>query len=1208
MRGLDATGRSQLERAVTRARAILERDLAVRAEGRYGIHTAGRIDDESSLRLSPAELAARRELVEVIEHLRPQTAGAKQAVERLIREAAFTHLNRLLAIRVAEAIGLLPETLARGRQSEGFRLILEVAPLLGDDDTGGYSTFLRLCADELAPDAPALFDPRNPLLALEPSPAALDELVDILASGDLAEVWPAADTLGWAYQFFNTGAERREMREGGAPRSSRELAVRNQFFTPRYVVDFLVQNSLGRRLGEAGHADLLDDLPLLLDPPEAGTVPLELEDVAILDPAVGSGHFLLGCYDLLERAWARQGVEAADAAPRIVGCLHGIDIDPRCAQVAAAAIVLRARRACGHADLPRVNILTARPLPADDNAWAAALDGLSPEHRALVASLRDALADAAELGSLLKVEERLSEEMRRILPEGTGEGTLFEGIEADAFGRAEAEVLAAAQRVADQASSSAAERLLAAEASDAIRFVEAMRRRYDVVLMNPPFGEPIPGTKDYIKAAYAWIPTKDANVLAAFVGRGVELCRDGGYVGAITSRAGLFLTTFEKWRRNILLGHRMAVLADLGYGVMEQAMVEAAAYVVGADRSDGSPLACVRLLRETDRPGALAEAITAERRGESSPLVYRVTPTELEAVPGSPISYWMAPSIRRLFTDLPPLEGNGGEARQGLATGDDFRFVRAFWEVDPRKIARTREETFEGKKWVPFAKGGEYSPFWADIHLVVNWENDGKEIRAYPGSRPQNTQYYFRPGVTWSYRTQARFNPRLVPPGCAFSHTGNMVFPPAGDEVAMLGWLSTRILEAALIAVATFGKYEVGSLQKMPTPFQHVDPGVTSSVQESMTKAIQPRLDRDRLDETTHAFVAPLVMSDHNVASIRSAVLSHLERSDASVCAALDVLHDVEEIFMGALHLDRAARTYLDEEVGVLTAQLPCEELDEVATERASKAYGGGGETGAGTYQFAPELEAASRAAGRHPRAVARWRREASIVPVGVEEQAADDVVSYLLGCAFGRWDVRAAKTAQEDLDPSAPQPRFAPGLLIENDAPASVSRPGYPIRWPADRLLVDDAAHPADVVAATRDAAGAVLSQPDGILDEVERILGRDLRAHFRRAFFKDHLRRYTKSRRKAPIYWHLSVPSREWGVWVYVHAFNRESLYAIAGHASRREGVGRDRLAALLAERERGDGRSRRDLDRQISDEEQLLEELSVFRTEADRIAGLG
>ncbi len=358
--GLDASQRTAIEGLVIRARVLLENDLAAQLEGRFGIHPDGTIEDEAALPDDTTDKITRRDLMQIVAHLRTLGEDPPGAVARLLREAAFTHLNRLVAIRIAEAIGLLPESLAAGPQSRGFKDLGEIMPMLAGD----YRAYLRLCGDELAADTPALFDPRNPLLALEPSTAAFDDLIALVADPAATEIWLAPDTLGWAYQFFNTGDERREMREASAPRNSRELAVRNQFFTPRYVVDFLVQNTIGRRLIESDPASpLLSELPLLVDPPSQPGPPLDLERVKCLDPACGSGHFLLGCYDVLERAWELAGVSPSESAPKIVASLWGVDIDARCAQVASAAIVLRARRHCRHLPLPRPNIVTARGLP-----------------------------------------------------------------------------------------------------------------------------------------------------------------------------------------------------------------------------------------------------------------------------------------------------------------------------------------------------------------------------------------------------------------------------------------------------------------------------------------------------------------------------------------------------------------------------------------------------------------------------------------------------------------------------------------------------------------------------------------------------------------------------------------------------------------------------------------------------------------------------
>jgi hypothetical protein len=821
---------ARLERAISRARVVLEQDFAATAEGRFGIHASGRVEDEGALRLAPADLDARRELAGAVAHLEASGQKPDEAVARVLREAAFTTLNRLVAIRVAEAesVGLLLPSLGNGPSSQGFREVLEVCPLLARAPTGGYWSYLRLCADELARDAPMLFDPRNPLLALAPSQRALDELADIFSDPALAGVWAEPETFGWTYQYFNQAEERRQMREGGPPKGWRELAVRNQFFTPRYVVDFLVHNSLGRRLLESDPTWILrDSLSMLIDPPEQPGAPLDLEAVRCLDPAVGSGHFLLACYDVLERAWEARGVGATEAAPRILPALWGIDIDPRCAQVAAAALVLRARRRNRDRELPRPHVYTARPMPADEGVWKEVLAGADGALRRLVERVRKEMEDAPVLGSLLKVEKAIHHAVEEYwIKVVKVEGSLFQEVARDAFATAEGILFDALGEVARSVSSTPAERLFAAEATDALGFVDALRQEYDAVLMNPPFGEPVPSTKEYLKAGYEWIPWKDYNLLAAFVGRGVELCNEHGYVGAITSRVGLFLTTFVEWRKQVLLGHRFVALADLGFGVMQDALVEAAAYVVGKrKRWDGDRATFIRLLRETDRAEALSEAVRQEGVGGHSPLVYRPRLAELETIPGAPFAYWVAPGIRRLFHDLPPLEGNGAEVRVGLQTSDDFRFVRLFWEVDPRKIGRSRDEVFRQKRWVPFAKGGEYSPFYADIHLVVEWEDDGARLRS-TGDRPriQGTDYFFRSGLTWPRRTTSGFGPYVLPGGTIFSDTGSACFSQTPDIV--LAALNSRLLRSMMEFLTSAGEgtvsgtaarhYLVGLVQVLP--------------------------------------------------------------------------------------------------------------------------------------------------------------------------------------------------------------------------------------------------------------------------------------------------------------------------------------------------------------------------------------------------------
>lgn len=1221
--GLDATQRAQLESLVIRSRGVLEHDLSEQAEGRFGIHADGTIEDEQALPDDPTDRATRRDLVQIVEHLRSLGETDAGAVARLLREAAFTHLNRLLAIRIAEAIGLLPESLASARQSRGFKDIGEIMPVLSDD----YWGYLTLCGDELAADAPALFDPRNPLLALAPSAIALDELLALLADAEATQLWMAPDALGWAYQFFNTKDERSKMREAPAPRDSRELAVLNQFFTPRYVVDFLVQNTLGRRLIESDPTSpLLDDLPLLVRPPTEPGPPIELQTVAVLDPACGSGHFLLGCYDLLERAWELQDVSASDAAPRIVASLSGVDIDPRCSQVASAAIVLRARRHCRDLELPRPNIVTARCLPGDSGMLSAEL-GLTVEQRRIVERLDEVLADAPVLGVLLRAEEKLKQEIRHAAFAG-GAGTL--PLTDDAFNRIDTDVMAHLREIADRASSTVAERLLAAEADDALRLVEIVRTRYDAVLMNPPFGEPVPGTKPYLRAAYPWLPG-GVDISAAFVGRGLELCKPTGYLGAITSRAGLFITTFEKWRRTVLLGNRLTVLADLGYRVMQQAKVEAAAYVLGPGRPPPAHEAVfARILKERNRADALAEAIAASRAGKPDRRVFHVPLADLESVPGSPLAYWMSPPVRRLFTDFPRLEGNCAEARVGLQTGDDFQFVRAFWEVDPRRIARCAAETRQGKRWSPFAKGGDYGPFWSDIHLVLDWERDGERLRGFAGAVIRNPGYYFRPGLTWPRRTNSAMGVRILPAGCVFADKGPVI--TTDEPLLHLAWLNSRVVRMLIDATAASAdedktdvsrSYEVGIIQSLPSP---VPLGVAPTAPKLAGEIAAAIATRDATDETSRRFVAPIVPTG---VAIREAVraryadwwqhaaiaLENYGSLDRAVTAAVDPDDRIEEA------LQDASGPVLDELSGEGLTPEEAEEVERLlvgtvahAVEAATAKRGVARWIGLQHHIIDRRLELASVAVGHAPKVLAAHAAGRGLFPEEDVGRSARDLLSYLVGCGFGRWDVRAGRgtsVAATDAGLFDPVPPCPPGMLVGPDGfPAASAPEGYPLELAPGRLLVDEPGHRWDIEAAVLNAARALVADPTAIVAEILDVLGRNtVRDYLRRQYFKEHLSRYSKSRRKAPVYWPLTVPSRGWGVWLYAPILSRETLFAIATEAARRQRLAVEAIARLQREQEQSaPSRPARKVAEELDTEEKLLEELRIFRAEAERVAGLG
>lgn len=617
-------------------RRLLETEFLEQLEGTYDIHETGKIEDSPGTHLTPRERVTRSKLVGAINYHHSSGLDDRESVARFVRDAAFTTLNRFVALKMLEARELVQQCITGGGDSAGYREFVGLAPGVERLPEGnGYRLYLESVFDELSAEVKVLFDRRDIASLLWPRHNALVSLLDELNRPTLSEVWANDETIGWFYQFFNSKEERQRMRdESQVPRNSRELAVRNQFFTPRYVVQFLVDNTLGRTWIEMteNQTELAEmcEYFVELDDKRPDRPLKDPRDFRILDPACGSGHFLLYSFDLLEQmyrdAWEQslhgEGRESLRKTyssldqlerdlPRLIleQNLFGVDIDPRAAQIAALALWLRAQRSWRDAgvsagDRPtikRTGIVVAEPMPGDTdmvNEFAASLTPplLADLFRQIVASM----GLAGEMGTLLRAEAELVEEIHRARkafvnqrirpqslpgfePETHQDELDLSGIDDDAFFAEAEERLVdalAGYAATGMGAQSARRRLFADDAGQGVALLELLRQRFDIVLMNPPFGSGSLKAKRVFESSYS--RTKN-DVYAAFVERGIQLLVPRGMLGAITSRTGFFLKSFQKWREEILLKEAMPVVfADLGQGVLDGAMVEVAAYCLRA--------------------------------------------------------------------------------------------------------------------------------------------------------------------------------------------------------------------------------------------------------------------------------------------------------------------------------------------------------------------------------------------------------------------------------------------------------------------------------------------------------------------------------------------------------------------------------------------------------------------------------------------------
>lgn len=635
---MDKATRTLIQRATRYARQLLEDDFREQIEGTFDILLDGTIAPEPGSHLSDAQKVQRRKLVAAIAHKRAVDTKSKEAVDAFLREAAFTTLNRLVALKMLEARGLVQECLSRCEESSGFKEYMALAPGLTELPDHGYRSYIEALYDEIGREVRVLFDRRDPAGLLWPARQTLNALLSALSAPELAGVWGEDETIGWVFQYFNGDDERKAMRDASqAPRNSRELAVRNQFFTPRYVVQFLVDNSLGRTWYEMMQGQTrLQHLDYLVRrqhevflaegqvmPPEPEGVnqgesvehpfPIRFRakkdprDLKILDPACGSGHFLLYTFDLLlviyEEAWqdhqaavwAGTGhtlredyanlVDLTTAAPALIlrHNLHAIDIDHRATQIAALALWLRAQRAFQDQGLPndgrptivRTNVVVAEPMPGEADLLKAFTAALESRLGKLVAQVFGHMKLAGEAGYLLRIDRLMTDEIKKAFGAAGG---MYASEEEKLREQAGCDLRAELERFSTEAAGAQvfARQLFAEDAARGLGFIDVCSQRYDAILMNPPFGAFSMGTRDWAKSAY---PRTKNDIYAAFVERGIEVLHPRAYLGAITSRTGFFLSTFQKWREEILLKEAPPiVVADLGYGVMDDAMVEAAAY------------------------------------------------------------------------------------------------------------------------------------------------------------------------------------------------------------------------------------------------------------------------------------------------------------------------------------------------------------------------------------------------------------------------------------------------------------------------------------------------------------------------------------------------------------------------------------------------------------------------------------------------------
>ena len=570
----------------------------------------------------------------------------------------------------------------------------------------------------------------------------------------------------------------------------------------------------------------------------------------------------------------------------------------------------------------------------------------------------------------------------------------------------------------------------------------------------------------------------------------------------------------------------------------------------------------LRVLEAEDKATALKAVL--HQRATRARRHFNVAAASFAEVPGSPFAYWVSDRVRSLFTRHAAFEAEGRMVKQGLATADDFRFVRAAWEVEPSRV---------GERWFGFAKGGLFSPFYADITLLVGYSAGDQVGLQAIGRYGRGATHYFLPGLTWPLRTNG-LSVRILPGGCIFGHKGPAAF--VGDDgttlLAFAAITNSRpfgaLVSLQLARTQLAQSYEVGLIQSTPVP--SLDPAALRALGGLALRAWSLRRGLDRRTETSHAYTLPALLqvrgdcaeararrwSDHVTATERE-----LEAIQAEIDERCFELYGIDED-------DRRAITD-----GLSGGQADGSDVDasDVGNDDEDT------DAGADTVTLAAEL------------------------------------VSWAVGVAFGRFDVRlgtGARVMPGEPEPFDPLPACSPGMLPGEDRlPLTAPPAGYPLQFPPDGVVVDDRGHPRDLATAVRAVFDAVFgARADAWWNEVAALLdpkGHDLRGWLGSRFFEQHVKRYSKSRRKAPIFWQLGTRLGRYSVWLYAHRLTRDTFFHLQNEVVAPKLAHEERRLAGLVEAAAGGAAARQ--RKELEAQEALVEELRAMLEEVKRVAPL-
>lgn len=811
------------------------------------------VDDNEANALTGAQIGWRKDIVAELNRHGYQE-DSKTAYKDFVEEVAYTWFNRIIAIRFMEVNNYLPSRVRVLSSEEGKNEpdIINEAMEIGDD-LGGYSNqekelittaltektpelmdnlytmlFIKQC-DALSEILPGLFEETSNYLKLLFTPhydrGVIKELIDEIPEEYFdVEKEGQVQIIGWLYQYYNTIPKENSFKK--KKYQTDDIPPVTQLFTPDWLVRYMVENSLGRYWIDILHAkgdsrsekDIASEFnwKYYMPSSEKNKVEIcpelaskEVTDIKFIDPAMGSGHILIYAFDILMQIYETQGYSRRDAATSIIkNNLYGLDIDKRAYQLSYFALlmktreynrrVLRRHHTVNLYDVPEVKYTTKdyTDLISDDDLDKKTVEDLD--------SILNVFQNGNDLGSIIKINKNIDfDKLRELFANNPNQNNEQPDLFID----------------------------MRTRLNTALDVAEVLSDTYDVSVTNPPYmggGKMDPPLKKYVQKNY---PISKADLFSVFIEKMIELTSNIGYIGMITMHSWMFLSNFEKLRKEIQ-NHTIINMAHLGtraFGDIGGEVVQTTTFILQKAKREeylGSYERLVDYGSQDDKEKMYLEMVN----GKDDNDIYHVDQSNFDKIPGSPIAYWASENLINDFERMTQFS-SVAQPRAGMITGNNKLFLKMWQEVSDKKIGiniSSREDAkLSLKKWFPYSKGGSYKKWYGNETYVVNWENDGQYMRNLKDKRGKipahafNLNFIFKPNITWNALTSSLFSARVNLKGHLYDASGSFANVNEKDIYYIATFLNSKVSNYILKVLNPTINFQKGNIANLPFEFKN---------------------------------------------------------------------------------------------------------------------------------------------------------------------------------------------------------------------------------------------------------------------------------------------------------------------------------------------------------------------------------------------------